>query len=268
VIGTYGIAVISSEIPGVIVGARRGSPLIIGIGENENFLTSDSNAVVAHTKQVVFLNDYDVATVTAGSFEVHNLGTDTADVQISKLEFDAEDSQRGDFEHFMLKEIFEGPNAIHNTLLGALDLIENGEVLPRTDFQSVKLVACGSSYHAAMVGKYAMEEFAGVPTTLELASEYRYSPGARETPLVILITQSGETADTLAAAREAKRRGCHTLAVTKRGRLDDHQGGGRGAVHPRWAGDRGGSHEDLPHPTSGHVPGGHTHRLWERNAEP
>jgi glucosamine--fructose-6-phosphate aminotransferase (isomerizing) len=121
VIGTYGIAVICTEQPGVIVGARRGSPLIIGIGDGENFLTSDANAVVAHTRQVVFLSDYDVATVTRDSFEVMNLGTDTADVQISKLEFDAEDSQRGDYEHFMLKEIHEQPRTVENALRGRID---------------------------------------------------------------------------------------------------------------------------------------------------
>ena len=145
---------------------------------------------------------------------VYDLGGSGAERKRQSVTWTAEDAQKGGFEHFMLKEIFEEPTAIHNTMLGALDIIENGDLLAQCHFNSVKMVACGTSFNAAMVGKYIMEEFAKIPTTLELASEYRYSPGAGENPLVILITQSGETADTLAAAREARRRGCRTLAVT------------------------------------------------------
>ena len=121
VIGTYGLAVISAEQPDTIVSARRGSPLIIGIGTGENFLASDANAIVAHTKKVVYLNDYDVATITSERFDVLNLGTDTANVQISKLEFDAEDAQRGKHAHFMLKEIFDQPQTVTNALRGRID---------------------------------------------------------------------------------------------------------------------------------------------------
>ncbi len=121
VIGTYGIAVICTGQPDVMVGARRGSPLIIGIGDGENFLTSDANAIVAHTREVVFLNDYDVATIARERFDVLNLGTDTAKVQISQLEFQAEDSQRGEHAHFMLKEIFEQPRTVENALRGRVD---------------------------------------------------------------------------------------------------------------------------------------------------
>lgn len=222
VIGTYGIAVISSEVPGAIVGARRGSPLIIGIGEDENFLTSDSNAVVAHTKQVVFLNDYDVATVTAGSFEVHNLGTDTADVQISKLEFDAEDSQRGDFEHFMLKEINEQPRTVENAIRGRIDhegatARFGGLNMTPAELRSVQriiIAASGTSWHAALIGEYIIEALAHIPVEVEFAHEfcYRMAPVRRDT-LVLVISQSGETADTLMALREAKRRGHRALAI-------------------------------------------------------
>ena len=118
VIGTYGLAVICTDQPDTIVGARRGSPLIIGIGKGENFLASDANAIVAHTKKVVYLNDYDVATITPERFEVTNLGTDTANVQISKLEFSHEDAGRGKHAHFMLKEIFEQPQTVENALRG------------------------------------------------------------------------------------------------------------------------------------------------------
>ncbi len=121
VIGTYGLAVLCADHPGVLIGARRGSPLIIGIGEGENFLASDANAIVAHTRQAIYLNDYDVATVTRERFDVQNLGADTARVQISRLEFEAQDAERGAFPHFMLKEIFEQPRAVENALRGRLD---------------------------------------------------------------------------------------------------------------------------------------------------
>ncbi len=222
VIGTYGIAVVSSDEPGVMVGARRGSPLIIGLGEGENFLTSDANAVVAHTRQVVFLNDYDVATVTAESFEVVNLGTDTADVQVSRLEFDAEDSQRGDFEHFMLKEIHEQPKTVENAIRGRIDhegatARFGGLNMTPAELRSVQriiIAASGTSWHAALIGEYIIEALAHIPVEVEYAHEfcYRMAPVRRDT-LVLVISQSGETADTLMALREAKRRGHRALAI-------------------------------------------------------
>jgi glucosamine--fructose-6-phosphate aminotransferase (isomerizing) len=222
VIGTYGLAVICTEQPGVMVGARRGSPLIIGIGDGENFLTSDANAVVAHTRQVIFLNDYDVATVTAESFEVLNLGADTADVQVSKLEFDAEDSQRGDFEHFMLKEIHEQPRTVENALRGRVDrdsatAIFGGLNMTAAELRNVQrivIAASGTSWHAALIGEYLIEGLAHVPVEVEFAHEfsYRMTPVRRDT-LVLVISQSGETADTLMALREAKRRGHKALAI-------------------------------------------------------
>jgi glucosamine--fructose-6-phosphate aminotransferase (isomerizing) len=222
VIGTYGIAVVCTEQPGVIVGARRGSPLIIGIGDGENFLTSDANAVVAHTRQVVFLNDYDVATITSHSFEVMNLGTDTADVQISKLEFDAEDSQRGDYEHFMLKEIHEQPRTVENALRGRIDhegatAILGGLNMTAAESRSIQriiIAASGTSWHAALVGEYLIEGLAHVPVEVEFAHEftYRMAP-VRSDTLVLVISQSGETADTLMALREAQRRGHRALAI-------------------------------------------------------
>jgi glutamine---fructose-6-phosphate transaminase (isomerizing) len=222
VIGTYGIAVICTEHPDTIVGARRGSPLIIGIGEGENFVTSDSNAIVAHTRQVVFLNDYDVATVTKDRFDVLNLGADTATVQISKLEFSAEDAQRGDFAHFMLKEMFEQPKTVANASRGRLDF-ENSNArfgglnMSAAELRSIDrivIAASGTSWHAALVGEYLIEELAHIPVEVEFAHEfcYRNAPLERDTVLLV-ISQSGETADTLAALREAKRRGHRALAV-------------------------------------------------------
>lgn len=222
VIGTYGIAVICTEQPGVLVGARRGSPLLIGIGDGENFLTSDANAIVAHTRQVVYLNDYDVATVTRERFDVLNLGTDTANVQISRLEFDAEDSQRGEYEHFMLKEIFEQPRTVENALRGRVDhegatarfggLNMSAAELRAID--RVVIAASGTSWHAALVGEYLIEELAHLPVEVEFAHEfcYRNAPLEKNTVLLVL-SQSGETADTLAALREAKRRGHRALAI-------------------------------------------------------
>ncbi|HTL16767.1 MAG TPA: glutamine--fructose-6-phosphate transaminase (isomerizing) [Patescibacteria group bacterium] len=222
VIGTYGLAVFSTDQPGVLVGARRGSPLIIGIGTGENFLASDANAIVAHTRQVVYLNDYDVATVTRDRFDVQNLGADTAKVQISQLEFGAEAAERGQFAHFMLKEIFEQPQTVANALRGRIDhegatarfggLNMTTEALRAID--RIVIAASGTSWHAALVGEYLIEEFAHIPVEVEFAHEfcYRNAPLERGTVLLV-ISQSGETADTLAALREARRRGHCALAV-------------------------------------------------------
>jgi glucosamine--fructose-6-phosphate aminotransferase (isomerizing) len=222
VIGTYGLAVICALEADTIVGARRGSPLIIGIGEDGNFLASDANAIVAHTTQVVYLNDYDVATVTGSRFEVQNLGTETARVQISKLEFASEDAERGAFPHFMLKEIFEQPRTVENALRGRVDLEGatakfGGLNMTPAELRGIeRLVICatGTSWHAALVGEYLIEELAHLPVEVEYAHEFylRNAPLQRDT-VVLLISQSGETADTLGALREAKRRGHRAMAI-------------------------------------------------------
>jgi glutamine---fructose-6-phosphate transaminase (isomerizing) len=222
VVGTYGIGVICKDDPSVIVGARRGSPLIIGVGEGENFLASDVTAIVAHTRQVVYLNDFDVATLTKDKFSVVNLGSETAQVQISKIEFDAEASDKGDYAHYMLKEIFEQPRTVQNALRGRIDRDEytaklGGLNLSLAELRAVDqivITACGTSWHAGLVGEYLFEEFAHIPTEVEYASEFRYrnAPIEKNT-LVLAITQSGETADTLAGLRESKRRGHPVLSI-------------------------------------------------------
>jgi glutamine---fructose-6-phosphate transaminase (isomerizing) len=224
VIGTYGIAVICADEPDTIVGARRGSPLIIGIGTGENFLASDANAFVgaAHTRKVVYLNDYDVATITPGRFEVLNLGTDTANVQVSNLELKQEDAVRGKYEHFMLKEIFEQPRTVENALRGRVDKEGatakfGGLNLTAAEMRAIDrivIAASGTSWHAALVGEYLIEELAQIPVEVEFAHEfcYRNAPLEKNTVLLV-ISQSGETADTLAALREAKRRGHRALAI-------------------------------------------------------
>jgi glucosamine--fructose-6-phosphate aminotransferase (isomerizing) len=222
VIGTYGLAVICTDFPDTIIGARRGSPLIIGIGKDENFLASDANAIVAHTKKVVYLNDYDVATITPERFDVLNLGTDTAKVQISQLEFSQEDAARGKHAHFMLKEIFEQPQTILNALRGRLDFEGatakfGGLNMTAAELRAIDrivIAASGTSWHAALVGEYLIEELAQIPVEVEFAHEfcYRNCPLEKNTVLLVL-SQSGETADTLAALREAKRRGHKALAI-------------------------------------------------------
>jgi glucosamine--fructose-6-phosphate aminotransferase (isomerizing) len=224
VIGTYGLAVVSADQPDTIVGARRGSPLIIGIGVGENFLASDANAFVgaAHTKKAVYLNDYDVATITSERFDVLNLGTDTANVQVSNLELSQEDAVRGKYEHFMLKEIYEQPRTVENALRGRVDnegatARFGGLNLTAAELRSIDrivIAASGTSWHAALVGEYLIEELAQIPVEVEFAHEfcYRNCPLEKNTVLLVL-SQSGETADTLAALREAKRRGHKALAI-------------------------------------------------------
>ena len=222
VIGTYGLVVICTDFSNMLVGARRGSPLIIGIGKDENFIASDANAIVAHTKKVVYLNDYDVATVTGDRFDVQNLGTETANVQISKLEFSQEDAARGKHAHFMLKEIYEQPQTVLNALRGRLDFEGatakfgglNMTAAELRNIDRIVIAASGTSWHAALVGEYLIEELAQIPVEVEFAHEfcYRNCPLEKNTVLLVL-SQSGETADTLAALREAKRRGHRALAI-------------------------------------------------------
>ena len=222
VIGAYGIAVVCSDFPDVMIGARRGSPLIVGVGQGENFLASDATAIASHTREVIYLNDYDVVTLTNERFNVANLGSDTAKVQISKLEFDAEATERGNYPHFMLKEIFEQPRTVENALRGRIDHHEatakfgglNMSLAELREVDRIVIPACGTSWHAALIGEYLFEEFAHIPAEIEYASEFRYrnAPIEKHT-LVLVITQSGETADTLAGLRESKRRGHKVLAI-------------------------------------------------------
>ncbi len=222
VIGTYGIAVVSADHPGVLVGARRGSPLLLGVGQGENFLASDASAIVSHTQQAVYLNDYDVITVTGDDFKLANLGSGTAQAQIQQIEYGADAAEKGDFPHYMLKEIFEQPRTIENALRGRIDREElsakfgglNMSLAELRAVDRIVIVACGTSWHAALIGEYLLEEFAHIPTEVEYASEFRYrnAPLDKHT-LVLAITQSGETADTLAGLRESRRRGHKVLAL-------------------------------------------------------
>jgi len=213
VTGTYAITVVHADEPETLVAARNFSPLVIGLGTDENYVASDVPALLKHTDRVVYVMDREVVVITPESVQITDLAGRAIEREPQRISWTIEDAERGGFEHFMLKEIYEQPQAIHNTLLGRMTEVDANGFF-RNGFRSVKLVACGTSYHAALVGKYIIEEVARVPATVELASEYRYGPVPAELPLVILISQSGETADTLGAAREAKGRGSKTLGIT------------------------------------------------------
>ena len=222
VIGTYGIAVMHADQPGIIVGARRGSPLLIGVGRNENFLASDVSAIVAHTRRVVYLNDFEVVTLTADDFQVSTLEAASVSPQVKEVEFSAEDADKGKFPHYMLKEIFEQPHVVQNAFRGRISHEESTAKLGGLNLSPAELravdrivfVSCGTALHAGMVGEYLMEELARIPTEWEYASEFRYrnAPVEKHT-LVFAISQSGETIDTLAAIRESRRKGHKTLAI-------------------------------------------------------
>lgn len=220
--GTYGIAVIHTDAPEVIVGARLGSPLVVGLGTDEHFLASDVGAIVAHTKDVIYLNDYDVVTILADGFDVRALEGEIAKVQVSRVDFTEDEAEKGEFAHFMLKEIYEQPQSLRNAMRGRLSREQATAVLGGLQMSPMELrqvdriilSGCGTAYHAGMVGEYLLETMARVPTEVEIASEFRYRnvPTDKNT-LQFVISQSGETIDTLAALREAKRKGMKCLGI-------------------------------------------------------
>ena len=220
--GTYGIAVLSTREPDTIVAARKGSPLLVAIGTGENWVASDASAVLAHTRSVVYLDDGEIAVVRPGDYRILDLAAVEKEKAVTHVEWDLATIERGGFQHFMLKEIMEQPESVRNALRGRL-LEEEGAVrlggLNLSDDELLKIdriviTACGTSWHSGLIGEYMMEELARIPTEVEYASEFRYrNPIVDERTLVVGISQSGETADTLAALREAKRRGARTLGL-------------------------------------------------------
>jgi len=182
------------------------------LGTDENFLASDIPALLKHTNRVVYVMDREIVVLSKDGVKITDFEGRRVAREPQRITWSLEDAEKGGFEHFMLKEIFEEPQAIHDTLLGRVAEPETDSFF-KNGYTNIKLVACGTSYHAALVGKYVLEEIARVPTTAELASEYRYSRAPADRPIVILISQSGETADTLGACREANRRGCKTFAI-------------------------------------------------------
>ncbi len=220
--GTYGIAALSLDDPNVVVGARLGSPLVLGISEGECFLASDRTALAGYAEKVVYLDDHQVCVVTPEYWRILNRERVEIDAPVHALETTADDINPGDFAHYMLKEIYEQPEALENALRGRLDDHDgcahfgglNVDPQRLRQVERIILTACGTSYHAALVGEYLFEEFARIPVEVEYASEFRYrNPPIDRNTIVIAITQSGETADTLAALRESKRKGHPTLAL-------------------------------------------------------
>jgi len=226
--GSYAILAIHADEPGKVVGARNESPLVVGVGPDENFLASDVPALLRYTDRVLYVMDREMVVITPNEVSIQDLEGKPIHRDPQRITWSLEDAEKGGFDHFMLKEIHEAPKAIHETLLGRLANLEV-DGFTSQGVTSVKLVACGTSYHAALVGKYVFEEIARIPASAELASEYRYSQGPSERPLVILISQSGETADTVGAAREARRRGDRD----RRGGDEDVHRAARGPVPDR-----------------------------------
>lgn len=221
--GTYGIAVINEDNPDQLIAARKGSPLILGIGENEYFVTSDVNAIIIHTKQVIYLKDNEIATIDEDEFEITTIDNKIVDSKIKEIDWDVSAIDKGDFEHFMLKEIFEQPTSVENAFRGRiyekLSTIRLGGLqmssMELRKIKKIQLVACGTSWHAALIGKHIIENLARISVEVEYASEFRYrNPIIPEDTLVFMISQSGETADTLAALREAQAKGARTLGIT------------------------------------------------------
>jgi glucosamine--fructose-6-phosphate aminotransferase (isomerizing) len=222
VIGTYGIALVHVDVPDFMIGARRGSPLVLGVGKSENFLASDVSAIVAYTRDAVYLNDFDVVALERDKFEIASLAGESGDHRVSKVEFTAEDIKKGDFRHYMLKEIFEQPNTVRDAMRGRLSLEDCTAKLGGLDMTPAQLrdvgrivlTGCGTALHAGRVGEYLIERLANIPTEVEFASEFRHrnTPMTPET-LVFAISQSGETADTLGALRESRRKGFRTLGI-------------------------------------------------------
>jgi glucosamine--fructose-6-phosphate aminotransferase (isomerizing) len=222
VVGAYAIAVLSTDDPNTVVGARSGCPLVVGLGQGAYFLASDVPAVLNHTREVIFLDDGEVATLTREGVRITSLDGQAVGKDVRHVTWDPIMAEKGGYKHFMLKEIFEQPRAVLDTFRGRV-VPETGEAvlelgkaaLSLAQADRLQFVACGSSWHAALIGKYMIEEMARIPVDVDYSSEFRYrQPVLDQRTLFVGISQSGETADTIAAAREAKRRGATTVAIS------------------------------------------------------
>lgn len=220
--GTYGLLISYAKEPGTVITARMGSPVVLGLGEGENFIASDATPILRHTKQVVFLSDGDVAIITPNSHRVRTLSQSEINRPSETIAWNAEEASKGGYPHFMLKEIHEAPEVLENAIRGRL-IPKEGRVKlggiesvadQLADLDRLLITACGTAYYAGLLGEYLIEDLGGVPVEVELASEFRYrKPIIRKDTAVLAVTQSGETLDTLEAIREGKRRGALTLGV-------------------------------------------------------
>ncbi|KPJ71184.1 glutamine amidotransferase [Parcubacteria bacterium DG_74_3] len=220
--GTYALAIISKEDPEKLVLARNSAPLLIGLGEKEYLAASDPSAVITHTKKVIYLDDGEVAVLTPSQFFIQDLNQHRIQKEVNEIDWDLEEAQKSGYPHFMLKEIMEQPESINNSLRGRL-IIDSGlaklggiEMVQDKlkNIKKVNIVACGTSYYAGLVGEYMLEEYAGIPTEIDLASEFRYrKPILDKKTANLFISQSGETADSLAALKEVKRKEGLTLGI-------------------------------------------------------
>lgn len=220
--GTFGLLIVASDQPDTIIAARRGSPLVLGIGNNEFIMASDASAIVQHTRQVIYLNDNEIAIVSRDGVITKTIANEATSAVIEEVEFELEAIEKGGYEHFMLKEIHEQPHTFRDGLRGRLLAAEgnvrlgglSGVAEKLRTARRVIITACGTSWHAALVGEYLVESLARVPVEVEYASEFRYrNPILDPNDIVIVISQSGETADTLAAAKEAKLKGATVLGM-------------------------------------------------------
>ncbi|MFM2175252.1 MAG: hypothetical protein RLZZ527_328, partial [Actinomycetota bacterium] len=216
--GSFTLLAVHADEPTKIVGARRNSPLVVGVGDGENFLASDVSAFIAHTKNALELGQDQVVEVTPSTIKVTDLSGAEIEPRAYEITWDAKAAERGGFQHFMLKEIFEQPKAIADTLLGRFPSADSVALAELKGFDltadRILILACGTAYHAGLIGKYAIEEWARIPVDVELASEFRYrNPVLSKATLVITISQSGETMDTLMALRHAKRLGARTISI-------------------------------------------------------
>jgi glucosamine--fructose-6-phosphate aminotransferase (isomerizing) len=220
--GTYGLVVLSAHEPDRIIAARKGSPLIIGVGDGEHFVASDASAIVEHTRQVVYLEDGEVSEMTGEEFRTRTIDDVEVEKAVSEVTLELSQIERGGYDHFMLKEINEQPETIRNGMRGRL-MVEEGKVVlgglrdvkeKLLNARRIIIVGCGTSWHAALAGEYMLEKIARIPTEVEYASEFRYrDPILDRNDVVFLISQSGETADTLAALRLAKEKGATVLGI-------------------------------------------------------
>lgn len=221
--GTFGILVISSEEPDRIIAARMGSPLVIGKSDKQMIIASDTSAIIAHTNQVFYMNDGEIACITPAEINISTLFDNGAvDATFTEIDMTLDQIEKGGYEHFMLKEIYEQPEALEDTIRGRLDF-ENGTtrlnglkdyIQKLSDAERIIITACGTSWHASLIGKYLIENFTDIPVEVDYASEFRYrNPVVNKNTVVIVVSQSGETADTLAALKEAKRKEATVLGI-------------------------------------------------------